>query len=160
MQPTSKPTAAKHRFAAVVVFLALAGTLGSFGASCERPVSPTPSGAKRPAERVYTVRGRITMLPSRERPTNELIIKHEAIDDFLNPSGRTGMGSMEMPLPPDRSIDLGEFSVGDIVEFDLSVWYGPNFATLESYRVTRMKKLPADTTLTFGPAAPTPGPKP
>jgi hypothetical protein len=99
------------------------------------------------------------MLPAKDRPTAELVIQHEAIDDFLNPGGRMGMASMEMPLPPDKSIVLSDFAKGDIVEFDLAVWYTEKFASIESYRVTRMKKLPADTQLHFGPAAPTPGAK-
>jgi hypothetical protein len=161
MPSATKSTAAKIRFAAVVVFSAVLILVGSFGTSCER-TSPTPAATttQRPPEKVYTARGRITMLPSKEHLTNDLVIKHEAINDFVNPGGRMGMGSMEMPMPPDKSVSLAEFAVGDIVEFDLAVWYAPEFKTLESYRITRMKKLPADTTLTFGAAAPTPGQKP
>ncbi|HMN41382.1 MAG TPA: hypothetical protein PKE29_11100 [Phycisphaerales bacterium] len=156
MNPNCKPTAAKNRFAAVVVFSAAAG-LGLTGASCERSApTPAPTAVKRPADKVYTARGRITMLPAKEHPTRELVIKHEAINDFINPGGRMGMSAMEMPLTPDRSLPLGEFAVGDVVEFDLSVWYAPEFASLESYLVTRMRKLPEGTVLTFGPAAPVP----
>jgi hypothetical protein len=102
------------------------------------------------------------MLPSPGKPTAELVIHHEPIDDFENPDGTRGMASMEMPFPTPATpsgapVPLGEFSVGDNIEFDLAVWYAPDHKSIDSYGVTRMKKLPGDTTLRFGEATPTLG---
>ena len=37
---------------------------------------------------VYTVRGEVTALPEKGKPQTELMIKHEAIDDFKNKDGK------------------------------------------------------------------------
>jgi hypothetical protein len=95
------------------------------------------------------------MLPVAGKPTTQLVIHHEAIDDFVNPSGKRGMASMEMPMPVSADVNLAGFAVGDVVEFDLSVWYKPQFSAVETFRITRMTKLPADTVLKLGEAAPT-----
>jgi hypothetical protein len=143
----------RSRSGALIGAIALAGLLVLWApAGCrQNPVSG--STARRPADKVYTVRGRITMLPIAGKPTTDLFIMHEAIDDFVNGDKR-GMSSMEMFMPRTPEVGLSEFAVGDIVECDLSVWYKPETAAVESYRITRMKKLPAGTTLTFREAAP------
>lgn len=121
----------------------------------ERPIAqPGPS---RPAEKVYTTRGEIRMLPGRSR-ASELVIHHEAIDDFVNPGGSKGMNSMEMPMLVGPGVSLEGLAVGDKVELDLAVWYGPEFKSLETFRLSRLRKLPAETTLHFGVATPTLGP--
>jgi hypothetical protein len=135
--------------------IALAGLLAFLAPiACEQKAAPAKAVAKRPADKVYTVRGQILMLPVPGKPTTDLVIHHEAIDDFVNPGGKLGMASMEMPMPAGPGVSLKEFAVGDIVELDLSVWYKPEFTAVENYSVTRLKKLPADTALKFGEAAP------
>jgi Cu/Ag efflux protein CusF len=124
--------------------------------SCQRK-DDAGASPKRSADRVYTVRGEIRMVPTPARPTAQLVIHHEAINDFENPDGSRGMSSMEMPFSPTADVSLEGFSPGDIAEFDLSVWYAPDKKSIDSYRITRMKKLPAGTALNFAEAMPTLG---
>jgi hypothetical protein len=151
MTNTRKSTAAAKKLAVVVALSALLIGAGVavfwWSRSAESRITPTG----RSADRVYTTRGEIRMLPAPNRPTAELIIHHEAIDEFECSDGTRGMPSMEMPFPPPPP-GLGGFAVGDVVEFDLSVWYEPGGKTIDSYRVTRMKKLPPETKLKFGAA--------
>lgn len=135
--------------AAVFVF-----GVGSAGCEKRGASSPTAGPARTP-EKVYTSRGRVESLPDPKRPTAEFIVYHEPIDDFINPNGSKGMGSMSMPLTPAPTADLSGLKVGDIIEFDLAVWYAPEFKSIESFRVTRIKKLPAETPLRSGKATPT-----
>ena len=132
----------------------LAGGLGVL-AGCENRSAQQAATPARGADKVYTSRGKVESLPDPKRVTAEFVVHHEAINDFVNPNGSKGMNSMSMPLTPDASVDLSALAVGDIIEFDLSVWYKPEFKAIESYRVTRVKKLPPDTELHFGTAVPT-----
>ena len=137
----------------VMVLIALAAWyIGGAGGSQS---SAEQSG--RAADHVYTVRGEIRMLPSPGRPTSQLVLHHEAINDFANPDGTKGMSSMEMPFPAAPKLTFEGLVVGDAVEFELSVWRGPDGKSIDAYRVTRMTKLPAETKLRFGEAAPTLG---
>jgi Cu/Ag efflux protein CusF len=155
MERTQKPTVAASSLAAVVVFSgALIGT-GVVVVSCQRETPVVK--AKRPADKVYATRGEIRMLPSPGKATAQLIIHHEPIDDFENPDGTRGMSSMEMPFVAAADVSLSGLNVGDAVEFDLSVWHVPGNKSIESYRVTRMKKLAPGTALKFGAATPTLG---
>jgi hypothetical protein len=146
--------------ARVIACVLTCGLIVASLAFCERENAANPSKAQRPADKVYTVRGRITMLPVPGKPTTDLAIHHEAINDFENASGPRGMASMDMTFPPAPGVSLDGLAVGDIVEFDLSVWYKPGTKSVEGYRVTRIKRLPAETKLEFGPATPTLGPPP
>ncbi len=157
MQRTKKPTVAASSLAAVVVFSVLLIGMGNAMVSC-RGQTPVVK-AKRAADRVYTVRGQVRMLPSPTKASAMLVIHHEPIDDFANPDGTRGMSSMEMPFAPAADVSLDGFAVGDAVEFDLSVWYSADKKMIESYRVTRMKKLPEGTVLKYGAAVPTLGGK-
>jgi hypothetical protein len=154
------PVARVTQTARIVVFLLPCVAIVATLAFCERQNEVNPSKAQQPADKVYTVRGRITMLPVPGKPTTDLAIHHEAINDFENASSPRGMASMDMTFPPAPGVSLDGLAVGDIVEFDLSVWYKPGTKSVEGYRVTRIKRLPADTKLEFGPATPTLGPPP
>lgn len=161
MEKTKKSAVAASTLAAVVVFsVVLIGT-GVAIVSCDHaPPSAPASSGKRAADKVYLTRGEIRMLPAPKKPTAMLVIKHEPIDDFENTDGTRGMSSMEMPFAPAADVALDGFAIGDKVEFDLSVWYSTDASgkkLIESYRVTRMKKLPPETTIKEGAAVPTLG---
>lgn len=161
MEKTKKSAVAASTLAAVVVFSGVLILTGIAIVSCDHAPAPAQAGkGKRAADKVYLTRGEIRMLPAPKKPTAMLVIKHEPIDDFENPDGTRGMSSMEMPFAPAADVALDGFAVGDKVEFDLSVWYATDASgkkTIESYRVTRMKKLPAETTIKDGAAVPTLG---
>ena len=81
----------------------------------------------------------------------EIHIEHEAIHDLIDSRGEVvGMAAMMMFFPLDVERGTPKLAVGDIVEFDLEVdWNADPLA-----RVTRLEKLPIDTELVFGAAAP------
>ncbi len=102
----------------------------------------------------YTVRGKVVMLPSAERPMDDLQIRHEAIPDYKNRDGVVfenagvrGMKSMTMPFPVDESVSLENIAVGDIIEFTFVTVWGESYP---AYKVTKVTKLADDTELDFG----------
>ncbi len=104
---------------------------------------------------VYTVRGQVMELPDDEDPRKQFVVHHEAIHEFVNREGKvSGMNAMSMPfhVPEDRAM-FDTLAVGDIIEFTWSVNYSRRPAGVTS----DIKKLPADTQLTFGPATPPTG---
>jgi hypothetical protein len=107
------------------------------------------AGPAREARR-YTVRGEVVRLPDPARRGDEMFVRHEAIDDFVDSSGKeVGMASMIMPfrLPANAQ----ELTLGDKVEIRFAVdWSGPAF------RIERIDKLPPATPLRLGPARPQP----
>ncbi len=95
---------------------------------------------------VYTVRGEVTALPEKGKPQTELMIKHEAIDDFKNKDGKVvGMNSMIMDFPPEKGLDVTVLKVGDKVEVEFAVWWSQS----PPWLATKVTKLPADTKLEY-----------
>ncbi len=139
----------------VIAFVSFALIVAGVGLLAVLPCcdtkAPAPTNARGPAAATYTVRGKIEALPT---ATEDLSIRHEAIAAFTDKGGKVvGMGSMVMPFPVAKGVSLDGLSVGDVAEFDFSVWWQPRVA----YEVTRVAALPKGTTLNFGPA-PAPGP--
>ncbi len=101
--------------------------------------------------RIYEVRGEVVRLPDPAEPMSDLALRHEAIDRFVGMDGEVvGMDSMTMPFPVAPDVPLAGIAVGDKVRFTLRVdWDEEPF-----YQITRLEKLPAETQLHFGPAAP------
>lgn len=128
-------------------------------ASCEKSASrpanqPTPATNAEPAQitNAYKVRGIIESLPEAGKPASELMIRHEAINDFVDGQGAVvGMNAMTMPFPklaPDVTLD--GFAVGDKIAFEFSnTWSGPENARRPGWTITSISKLPADTELVF-----------
>lgn len=142
----------RERF--VIAFVSLALIVAGVGLLAVMPgcseAEPAPNGprGRGPVAATYTTRGKIEALPS---ASGDLSILHEPIPEFKDKDGTVvGMGTMSMPFPLAAGVSLDGLSVGDAVEFDFSVWWRPRVA----YEVTRIVKLPPDTTLNFGP---TPG---
>ena len=102
-------------------------------------------------EAVYTVRGRIVSLPSKDKPASSLQIEHEAIDNFVGMDGKLGMSSMTMPFPLAPGVSVDGLAVGDIVEFTFEV----RWKSQPRSQTTRIVKLPPETALHFGKANPT-----
>ena len=135
------------------VILGGLGGLGSFSNSTiGQPVSKDqirPSDLKRPAaapSASYTIRGEVVSLPEKGKPNTELMVKHQAIDDFKNKDGKVvGMSAMTMEFPPERGVDVTILAVGDKVELEFSVWWSQS----PPWLATKINKLPADTKLEF-----------
>jgi hypothetical protein len=109
--------------------------------------SPPAEGAPAsPSSRRYTVRAEVIRLPEAGAPLRELVLRHEAIPDFVGQEGRVvGMEAMVMPLEVARALPLEGVRVGDKVEIVLEVdWSRP------SYRVVHLSLLPVSTVLDLG----------
>lgn len=93
----------------------------------------------------YDVRGIVRQLPG--PGGQELMIRHEAIPDFVNSSGEAvGMDAMTMGFPVADEVDLSAFAPGDSVGFVFEVrWDGS-----PPLRLTSMEELPPGTELEFG----------
>jgi hypothetical protein len=114
--------------------------LAALLAACSAPPSPAPAGA-----RVYVVRGEVVQAPSPVAAGVQVLVRHEAIDDFVDATGKmVGMDAMVMPFevsPPAAPKDL---ATGDKVEVRFSMdWKEPRL------RVERIERLPVGTALTF-----------
>jgi hypothetical protein len=107
--------------------------------------SPPPSGE---GARVYTVRGEVVAPPTPVTAGTQVLVRHEAIADFVDASGQVvGMEAMVMPFDVAPSIPARDLAVGDKVEIRFSMdWKGPRL------RVERIERLPPGTVLRFGPA--------
>lgn len=135
------------KVAAAILLLAPLCVMAVVGsAGCERePAKPaaTPAPATAPAQ-VYTVRGRINSLPSKDNPLSGLTIAHEEIPSFVGKSGTVvGMRAMVMPFTPAPELSLDGLAVGDPIEFVFEMRWQPKAMS----QVTRITKLPPDTEL-------------
>jgi hypothetical protein len=126
-------------WAALTLLVVLAGALDP-RASADAPSSKVQR---------YTLRAEVTGLPA--GPGTFLMLRHEAIDDFVGDSGAVvGMDSMVMPFPVANKVSLDGLAVGDKIEATLVVdWEQPYF------ELERIQKLPQATVLHFGKARPT-----
>ena len=114
-------------------------------AACSAPVPPAPAGA-----RVYAVRGEVVQAPSPVVAGIQLLVRHEAIDDFVDASGKVvGMDAMVMPFEVSPSAAPKDLAAGDKVEVRFSMdWKEPRL------RVERIERLAPGTILRFSPARP------
>jgi len=114
-------------------------------AACSASGPPDGEGV-----RVYTVRGEVVQSPAPVPSGAQVLVRHEAIDDFVDASGRVvGMDAMVMPFDVAPPIGAKDLAVGDKVEIRFSMdWKGPRL------RVDRVERLPPGTVLHFGPARP------
>ncbi len=101
--------------------------------------------------RVYTVRGVLRSLPEPESERPEILVRHEAIDDFVGVNGEVvGMDSMSMPFPLASGLDLTGIAPGDKVMLRLEV----DWSADEPARVTAIDKLDPESELEFRAARP------
>jgi Cu/Ag efflux protein CusF len=127
----------RPRAALVFALLLVAGTAACRGDS---GVPGPTSDARR-----YTVRAEIAGISAAAGSTT-LSLRHEAIPDFSDQSGKVvGMSSMVMPFAVAPGIRLDDVRAGDKVEARIAVGWSP-----PTMRVEQLRKLPADTALSFG----------
>ncbi len=109
-------------------------------AACSAPPPPAPAGA-----RVYVVRGEVVQAPAPVTSGIQVLVRHEAIDDFVDATGKVvGMDAMVMPFEVQAERAPKELAAGDKVEVRFSMdWKEPRL------RVERIERLPAGTTLEF-----------
>ncbi|MEM6552828.1 MAG: copper-binding protein [Planctomycetota bacterium] len=100
--------------------------------------NPTPAA-------VHIVRGEVFQLPD-GTPTSEFLVTHEAIPDWVNPLGKVGMATMTMSFPLAQDVTTDDLAKGDKIEMTVENFAGVDNAPV-AYRITQIKKLPADTVL-------------
>lgn len=133
----------------VVAVLSALVALASSSAACRGGKSGDSDAGSRQVHR-YTVRGEIVRVPAPGAPARELLLRHEAIPDFVSASGQVvGMDAMVMPFAVAPDVSLDGIRPGDKIEAVLAVdWSRP------STRIERLQKLPPDTALRFEQARP------
>lgn len=119
-------------------------TVMMMAAGCGSDATPAAAGSK---TYTYTVRGEIVQLPSAESVDQQMLIRHEAIPDFINDQGeKVGMMSMTMQFPVGKDVSLEGLAVGDAISFTFDLdWSGT-----PPYKVVKIEKLAAGTELNFG----------
>lgn len=140
--PTAGRRAARAGAALAAAALVAAGCAGNGGNA-----APATSAEIE----TYESRGVVVRVPDPADPLSDLVIRHEAIDDFRGIDGEVvGMRSMSMPFPVAPGVDLTAIEPGSKVAFTLEVeWEGE-----PPYRVVRIEELPADAELEFREASP------
>lgn len=140
-----EPKKRVHPLLYVGVFLSLfAGGIALYKiVTLSRATKPLPPLGN--PDSSYTLRGIIETLPQADGPDKYIKIHHEALPTFKNKKGEVvGMPEMIMDfeqIAPEVSV--GEFKVGDAVEFTFEVRWSPRVVT----RVVRLRKLEAGTVL-------------
>jgi len=123
----------------IAAALALAAVL----AACRQR---TPEARAEP--RRYSVRAEILRLPDARR-FSEMVVRHEAIDDFVDETGQVvGMDAMEMSFPVTAPLSARGLAVGDKVALRFTVDFQK-----ASLAIEQIEKLPANTALRWAPAA-------
>ena len=114
-------------------------------AACSAPAAPAPAGA-----RVYVVRGEVVRAPAPVNAGMQVLVRHEAIDDFVDASGKVvGMDGMVMPFELATTLAPRGLAAGDKVELRFSMdWKEPRL------RIERVERLPVGTPLEFRAARP------
>ncbi len=142
---------------ALVAPMLISPILGSLG-GCAR----APASAPAKPDQVYTVRARVAEIPVPGKPQTEFKLHHEAIDDFVDGSGKTvGMSSMVMSFTFDKAISPEGLAPGDLVEATFAVWWkGEPPLRYPDYKITAIKKLPDGAKLEFREARPPATPAP
>jgi len=114
-------------------------------AACSAPPPSAPAGA-----RVYVVRGEVVQAPSPVAAGTQVLVRHEAIDDFVDASGTVvGMDAMIMPFDAATPLVAKDLVVGEKVQVRFSMdWKEPRL------RVEGIERLPPGTVLRFERARP------
>jgi hypothetical protein len=144
-QEAARPRRGTIAFAAVLAAAALAAS-GCGDRGRDRPAEGA-AGLRR-----YTVRGEVVQLPPPAAGVRRAVVRHEAIDGFVDGTGATvGMAAMTMPFDVAPTVALDGVRAGDKVEMTLAVGWSPPVL-----RIDALRKLPPDTALEFRAARPPP----
>ena len=109
-------------------------------AACSKPAGPVQR---------YQVRAEVVQLP--EGPNSDLMIRHEAIDGFVDRDGKVvGMEPMSMPFPVAEGLSLADLKPGDVIRCTVEV----DWQQRSPAKISAIEKLPAGTRLTFREARP------
>jgi Cu/Ag efflux protein CusF len=110
-------------------------------AACSASAPTAGDGA-----RSYAVRGEVVQAPSPVAAGLQVLVRHEAIDDFVDASGKVvGMDAMVMPFDVAPAVLPKTLAVGDKVELRFTMdWKVPRL------QVVRVERLPPVTPLRFG----------
>jgi Cu/Ag efflux protein CusF len=121
-----------------------AATAAITAVSCSKPPEAPAVSAQS-----YAMRGEIVRLPA--AGTREMAIRHEAVPDFRDETGKiVGMEAMTMPFALASAVAIEGLAPGDRVAFTLEMrWQDPR----EIVRISRIEKLPADARLAWDPPA-------
>jgi Cu/Ag efflux protein CusF len=124
-------------------------------AGCSQDGSGSEASAG--SAKVYQIRAQIQALPIPDRASPELVVRHEAVDGWVDPTGTVvGMDAMTMPFPLESEAVAEGFGAGDLVEMTVSVdWDGPR-----PVLVTALEPLPSGTQLDFRAARSATGSRP
>lgn len=145
----------RHPLRVAPILLALA-VLSASAACRDGSSAPAATDDASGKLRRYTVRGEIVSLPGSAAGPRQVSLRHEAIDEFVDASGKVvGMGSMVMPFDLAPGVGLGDLRAGDKVEARIAVGWAPPLLQVE-----QLRKLPADAVLEFRPARPPSGARP
>ncbi|MFA7237973.1 MAG: copper-binding protein [Phycisphaeraceae bacterium] len=144
----------KRRMNAMLAAMMLATmslTAGMIGCSDRSPpeaASPPPEAASKGASaRSYTVRGEIVQLPGAGSVDSQMLIRHEAIPDFVDDQGKVvGMMSMTMPFPVATGVSLEGLKVGDAIQFTFEL----DWKAKVPYQIVKIEKLAGDVKLNWG----------
>ena len=116
--------------------------------NCTRKEAGKPAAAAptTPAEKTYTLRGRITGFPN--PPREALRIHHEALPDFTDAEGKViGLDEMEMHFPfVSPSVSFDGLKLNEPIEATMEMRYKSE----PRFLITRITKLPEDTKLNLG----------
>jgi hypothetical protein len=91
------------------------------------------------------VRGEVVQAPAPVTSGIQVLVRHEAIDDFVDAAGKVvGMDAMVMPFEVSPEAASKGLAAGDKVEVRFSMdWKEPRL------RVERIERLPVGTALEF-----------
>ena len=86
----------------------------------------------------YNVKGVIVSLPTPDKPSSKLKIRHEPISEYVDETGtKVGMNAMTMPFELKDGLNISDLQVGDNVEFTLESWWKPK----PGDQITEIRKL-------------------
>jgi hypothetical protein len=152
MHPSQPSSAARPlRRAVFVCALAAAATFPLTLSGCGPSAPEAPVAPARTPDATYITRGTVVQLPRVGDPRTQFKVKHEAIDNFADRTGKVvGMNAMIMEFPPARGVSLTGLALGDPVEVTFSVWWNET----PPWLATKITKLPPGTEFNFGKADP------
>ena len=134
----------KQRVFSLSAHAAPALLLTALLAGCGATSEPESVDTQALEARTYSVHGVIKQLPDPDQAGVPLLVRHEAIPNFLNVYGQEApMDAMTMPFTVSQEVSLEQFAVGDPIAFELEV----DWNSSPALAITAIEKLPPETVL-------------